>query len=38
LRKCGYDVSESEARKYAPDAKIGGEYQLPVSYKTLINK
>ena len=36
FRKWGYDVTESEARKYAPDAKIGGEYQLPDSYKALI--
>ncbi len=36
FRKWGYDVTEAEARKYAPGAKIGGEYQLPDSYKALI--
>jgi len=36
FRKWGYDVTESEARKYAPNAQIGGEYQLPDSYKSLI--
>lgn len=29
----GYMVTESEARKFAPQAKIGGEYQLPETYK-----
>lgn len=32
----GYLVTESEARKYAPDAEIGGEYKLPVTYKPLV--
>jgi molybdate transport system substrate-binding protein len=36
FRKWGYEVTESEARKYAPNAQIGGEYQLPDSYKALI--
>jgi molybdate transport system substrate-binding protein len=36
FKKWGYDVTESEARKYAPNAKIGGEYQLPDSYKALV--
>jgi molybdate transport system substrate-binding protein len=36
FRKWGYDVTESEARKYSPNAQIGGEYQLPESYKALI--
>jgi molybdate transport system substrate-binding protein len=36
FKKWGYDVTESEASKYAPNAQIGGEYQLPESYKTLI--
>jgi molybdate transport system substrate-binding protein len=35
FRKWGYDVTETEARKYAPDAKIGGEYQIPDSFKAL---
>jgi molybdate transport system substrate-binding protein len=30
--KWGYISSESEARKYAPDAAIGGEYKLPETY------
>jgi molybdate transport system substrate-binding protein len=36
FRKWGYDVTEAEVRKYAPDAKIGGEYQLPDAYKALL--
>jgi molybdate transport system substrate-binding protein len=36
FRKWGYNVTEAEARKYAPKAHIGGEYQLPDSYKALI--
>lgn len=28
----GYIVQEGEARKYAPKAKIGGEYRLPADY------
>jgi len=36
FRKWGYDVTEAEAREYAPNAQIGGEYQLPESYKALI--
>ncbi len=36
FRKWGYDVTEAEARKYAPDAQIGGEYQIPDSYKELV--
>ena len=36
FQKWGYDVTEAEARKYAPNAQIGGEYQLPDSYKALI--
>lgn len=36
FRKWGYDVTEAEAHKSAPNAKIGGEYQLPDSYKALI--
>lgn len=31
--KWGYIASESEARKFAPKAEIGGEYQLPETYK-----
>jgi molybdate transport system substrate-binding protein len=36
FKKSGYDVTEAEARKYAPNAGIGGEYQLPESYKALV--
>ncbi len=36
FKKWGYNVTEAEARKFAPQAKIGGEYQLPEVYKALI--
>ena len=36
FRKWGYIGSEAEARKYAPSAKVGGEYQLPEIYKALV--
>jgi molybdate transport system substrate-binding protein len=36
FKKWGYDVTEDEARKYAPDAEIGGEYQLPESYNSIV--
>jgi molybdate transport system substrate-binding protein len=36
FRKWGYDVTEEEVRKYAPGAKIGGDYQLPDAYQALI--
>jgi molybdate transport system substrate-binding protein len=32
FQKWGYITSESEARKLAPGAEIGGEYQLPADY------
>jgi molybdate transport system substrate-binding protein len=35
FRKWGYITSESEALKLAPDAAIGGEYQLPENYLNL---
>jgi molybdate transport system substrate-binding protein len=35
FKKWGYNVSETEARKFAPKAAIGGEYQLPDVYKAL---
>lgn len=35
FRKWGYDVTEAEARNYAPNALVGGDYQLPASYKAL---
>jgi molybdate transport system substrate-binding protein len=38
FRKWGYITTEDEARTLAPDAAIGGEYQLPENYLELINK
>jgi molybdate transport system substrate-binding protein len=29
LKKHGYILEENEARRYAPDARIGGDYKLP---------
>ena len=34
--KWGYIASESDARKFAPNAEIGGEYRLPKDYKPLV--
>jgi len=31
----GYLATEEEARQFAPDAAIGGEYQLPGNYTPL---
>ena len=36
FKKWGYNVTEAEARKFAPQARIGGEYQLPEMYKALV--
>jgi molybdate transport system substrate-binding protein len=36
FKKWGYISSESDARRFAPDAEIGGEYQLPADYQELI--
>ena len=36
FRKYGYQVTESEAREFAPNAKVGGEYQLPAGFTTLV--
>ena len=33
FQKWGYITTESEARKFAPHAEIGGEYQLPATYR-----
>jgi molybdate transport system substrate-binding protein len=33
FKKWGYITTEDEARKVAPQAEIGGEYQLPASYQ-----
>ncbi len=33
FQKWGYTATEEEARTYAPDAEIHGEYQLPASYQ-----
>jgi len=38
FKKWGYVSDESEARKYAPDAKIGGRYKLPEKYFKIIGK
>jgi len=32
--KYGYPASENDVRKFAPKAKIGGEYILPMEYRT----
>ena len=32
-----YITTESEARIFTPEAKIGGEYHLPASYEPLVN-
>jgi len=34
--KWGYIATESKARKFAPNAEIGGEYKLPEDYKPLV--
>jgi molybdate transport system substrate-binding protein len=34
--KWGYIATESEVRKFAPHAEIGGEYELPETYKPLV--
>ena len=34
--KYGYQTTEGEARKFAPDADIGGEYKLPSGFTTLV--
>jgi molybdate transport system substrate-binding protein len=36
FRKWGYLSTEAEAREFAPEAQIGGEYRLPADYKPLI--
>jgi molybdate transport system substrate-binding protein len=36
FKKWGYNVTEDEARQFAPQAKIGGDYQLPEAYKELV--
>ena len=33
--KWGYSSTENEARKFAPNAQIGGEYKLPPNYRPL---
>jgi molybdate transport system substrate-binding protein len=37
FNKWGYISTEDEARKYAPNAMIGGEYKLPENYEPLVN-
>ena len=34
--KWGYLATEEEARQFAPDAEIGGEYKLPENYTPLV--
>ncbi|MAF85388.1 MAG: molybdate ABC transporter substrate-binding protein [Dehalococcoidales bacterium] len=34
--KWGYIATENEARNFAPEAKIGGEYKLPETYEPLV--
>lgn len=34
--KWGYIATESEAREFAPNAEIGGEYKLPETYEPLV--
>jgi len=36
FNKWGYIATEKEARKFAPNAEIGGEYILPETYEPLI--
>lgn len=36
FKKWGYFTTESEARKFAPNAEIGGEYKLPETYQALV--
>jgi len=38
FQKWGYIATESEARKFAPDAEIGGEYKLPDTYYKILSK
>ena len=37
FRKWGYIATEEEARTYAPNAVIGGEYHLPENYNPTVN-
>ena len=36
FKKWGYIATEAEARKFAPNAHIGGEYELPDTYRSLV--
>lgn len=36
FEKWGYITTEAAAREFAPDAEIGGEYQLPADYQDLM--
>lgn len=38
FKKWGYITDENEARKYAPDARIGGRYKLPDKYFEILRK
>jgi molybdate transport system substrate-binding protein len=36
FRELGYIITEDEAKKFAPDAEIGGTYKLPEDYPPLV--
>ncbi|OGO31173.1 MAG: molybdate ABC transporter substrate-binding protein [Chloroflexi bacterium RBG_16_56_11] len=36
FKEHGYITTEAEARQFAPGARIGGEYKLPVDYQPLV--
>jgi hypothetical protein len=36
FKQTGYYTNESEAKIFAPNAQIGGEYKLPECYKPLV--
>jgi molybdate transport system substrate-binding protein len=36
FKRWGYISTETDARRFAPDAEIGGEYQLPADYQALM--
>jgi molybdate transport system substrate-binding protein len=38
FKKWGYITTERDARNFAPNARIGGEYQLPADYQAAINQ
>jgi molybdate transport system substrate-binding protein len=36
FKRWGYIATEKEARKFSPNAEIGGEYRLPDTYKAMV--